>query len=346
MDDSSDSEQEELETSVLLGVPDGPIDVASDLVDAAVSRIGGLPAFLPSSEPPFHSSHCNSCGKPMELLVQMWCPFENSPMDRALYIWGCARIGCQGKNGSVRAWRGLRFNEKYAAKLEQKRIRESANRLAKERADRQKKMPATNNPFSIGKRAADNAEPHIFDMSAQIFGHIATAPENNGFTSVEMAENGDGKDEDTQSDSASSERSLITALASVTIAESPWRSAPSYPTLYLSTVGEYLPPQAKPKVPKGVQVSELGDDEKKDKDVSWATETYENSLEMDHVFERFTKRIGYEGKQCVRSATNLSYCMTDWIILIDTSCGVHHYHSLLTRRLIYYGQCLAKSPCQ
>jgi len=282
----------------------------------------------------------------MELLVQMWCPFENSPMDRALYIWGCARIGCQGKNGSVRAWRGLRFNEKYAAKLEQKRIRESANRLAKERADRQKKMPATNNPFSIGKRAADNAEPHIFDMSAQIFGHIATAPENNGFTSVEMAENGDGKDEDTQSDSASSERSLITALASVTIAESPWRSAPSYPTLYLSTVGEYLPPQAKPKVPKGVQVSELGDDEKKDKDVSWATETYENSLEMDHVFERFTKRIGYEGKQCVRSATNLSYCMTDWIILIDTSCGVHHYHSLLTRRLIYYGQCLAKSPCQ
>jgi len=43
MDDSSDSEQEELETSVLLGVPDGPIDVASDLVDAAVSRIGGLP---------------------------------------------------------------------------------------------------------------------------------------------------------------------------------------------------------------------------------------------------------------------------------------------------------------
>ena len=45
-DDWSDSDQEDLsdvETSVLLGVPDGPIDVQSDLIDAAVSRIGGHP---------------------------------------------------------------------------------------------------------------------------------------------------------------------------------------------------------------------------------------------------------------------------------------------------------------
>jgi pre-rRNA-processing protein TSR4 len=45
-DEWSDSDQEELsdvETSVLLGVPDGSIDVETDLIDAAVSRIGGLP---------------------------------------------------------------------------------------------------------------------------------------------------------------------------------------------------------------------------------------------------------------------------------------------------------------
>ena len=208
-------------------------------------------------------------------------------------------------------------------------------------------MLRTDVSLQIGSRAADSADSHIFDLSAQIFGHIPTAPVSDGCTSVEIAEEDGGeKDDDTQSDSASSERSLLTALASVIIADSPWRSAPSYPTLYLSTVGEYLPPQTKPKVPKGIQVSELGDDEKKDKDVSWATETYENSLEMDHVFERFTKRIGYEGKQCVRSATNLSYSITNWIILIDTSWEVHHYLSLLTRRLIYYGPYHAKSPCQ
>jgi pre-rRNA-processing protein TSR4 len=45
-DDWSDSDQEELsdvETPVLLGVPDGPIDVEADVFDAAVSRIGGFP---------------------------------------------------------------------------------------------------------------------------------------------------------------------------------------------------------------------------------------------------------------------------------------------------------------
>lgn len=45
-EDWSDSDEEdvgEVETSVLLGVPDGPIDAASDINDVAVSRIGGHP---------------------------------------------------------------------------------------------------------------------------------------------------------------------------------------------------------------------------------------------------------------------------------------------------------------
>lgn len=43
-DDWSDSDEEvlsEVETSVLLGVPDGSISTPADLTDAAVSRIGG-----------------------------------------------------------------------------------------------------------------------------------------------------------------------------------------------------------------------------------------------------------------------------------------------------------------
>ena len=45
-DDWSDSDEEVLsdaETSVHLGVPDGPIESSSDILDAAVSRIGGHP---------------------------------------------------------------------------------------------------------------------------------------------------------------------------------------------------------------------------------------------------------------------------------------------------------------
>lgn len=45
-DDWSDSDEEvlsEVETSVLLGVPDGPITAEADINDALVSRIGGYP---------------------------------------------------------------------------------------------------------------------------------------------------------------------------------------------------------------------------------------------------------------------------------------------------------------
>jgi pre-rRNA-processing protein TSR4 len=115
--DSDDDVLSEVETSVLLGVPDGAIDTA-DINDAAVSRIGGHPvryilyyfvpcsltcikikAFLPTKEPSLSSSSCKICSNPMELLVQMWCPVEDSPHDRALYIWGCGRGSCQKKDG-------------------------------------------------------------------------------------------------------------------------------------------------------------------------------------------------------------------------------------------------------
>ena len=120
--DWSDEEDEEdirTETSVFLGIPDGPVESVSDLKDAAVSRIGGLPVrfiysttnlhllstydqcsqALLSHKVPFDSSHCQHCKNPMELLVQLWAPFENSPYDRAVYVWGCARSGCQRRAG-------------------------------------------------------------------------------------------------------------------------------------------------------------------------------------------------------------------------------------------------------
>ena len=40
---SDDDERSEIETSVLLGIPDGTITKESDMDDAAVSRIGGHP---------------------------------------------------------------------------------------------------------------------------------------------------------------------------------------------------------------------------------------------------------------------------------------------------------------
>lgn len=59
-DDWSDSDDDdlgsEIETSVLLGIPDGAMEEEGDGVDAAVSRIGGLPVrFL--SPFPHHFYH-------------------------------------------------------------------------------------------------------------------------------------------------------------------------------------------------------------------------------------------------------------------------------------------------
>jgi len=219
----------------------------------------------------------------MELLVQMWCPFENSPMDRALYVWGCAVPECQSKDGCIRAWRGVRYNDAYAAKLEKKKM---AKQKAKVITTEKSKPKA--NPFSLS--GVPNSTP--FGLGAQVFGDSPS-------TASSPVEEPD-ETSDAESD-ATSEEELLTALTATTLEESPWRSAPSYPPLYLSTCSEYLPAQPKPKLPPGVQiVDSLDDPGKGGKDVSWIAEAYENSLDVDQVFERFTKRVGFEGDQCVR----------------------------------------------
>jgi len=135
-------------------------------------------------------------------------------------------------------------------------------------------------------------------LGAHIFGDGPSPPP---IHSTPFCEHGN-HDGDADGDSASSDEELLTAMASAVLEESPWKSAPSYPPLYLSTVSEYLPPLPKPKLPPGAQIAD--DDGKGSKDTSWASEAYENSLEMDHVFERFTKRVDYEGEQCIRYELN------------------------------------------
>ncbi|KAG6868185.1 hypothetical protein C0993_006398 [Termitomyces sp. T159_Od127] len=254
-DDWSDSDDDvgsDVETSVLLGVPDGLVQSDTDINDAAVSRIGGHP-------------------------VRAISPI-------------------------VRAWRGLRRNDKYAAKLEiklaKKRAVEQAKGQAKALAEQQKNTPKKN-PFSMNAPPVD-----MFGFGAQVFGD--TPPPSSAEPKPDEDDHCDNEN-DLANDESSSEDELLSAMASVTVTDSPWKVAPSYPTLYLSTVSEYLPPQSKLKVPHDTQVDSLDDGDRKggkEKDISWASEPYEDSLEMDHVFERFTKRVAYEGEQCVRYELN------------------------------------------
>lgn len=142
----------------------------------------------------------------------------------------------------------------------------------------------------------NSAAPNPFGLGSQIFSASSveeTLPEPKSDQVSDAESEG--------SDTSTSDESLITAMATTTLDVSPWNSAPSYYPLYLSTSSEYLPPPPKTKLPDGAQIEDLMDDDgKHGKGANWAFEAYENSLEVDQVFDRFTKRVGYEGRQCVR----------------------------------------------
>ena len=137
-------------------------------------------------------------------------------------------------------------------------------------------------------------EPTVLGLGDQIFG-------NSAMNIPQKSEQGHDHSCDAESDS-SSEDSLITAMTSVKLSDSFWAAAPSYPALYLSTVPEYIPQPSKTKVSTSLDDSVEVDDQPK-KDVTWASETYENSVEIDTVFDRFIKRVGFMGEQCFRWVT-------------------------------------------
>ena len=158
--------------------------------------------------------------------------------------------------------------------------------------------------------------PNAFGIGLgnQIFGDIVSPPSVTKVANSKLAKDPDPYDNvsDDLSDAdsiSSSDESLLTAMASASIADSEWKCAPSYPPLYLSTASEYLPPQPKERLHNAHVTDSKESDEKGRKDISWASESYEDSLEMDHVFERFTKRVGYEGEQCVRFVNRCYICL-------------------------------------
>ena len=110
----------------------------------------------------------------------------------------------------------------------------------------------------------------------------------------------DSIDSDDDSASISSAASVIVALASVTLVDTLWQSAPSYPPQYLSTANEYIPPsnKARDEHTSGI----IDDNGLTQEGHAWAPEKYENSTHTDHVFDRFNERTAHEPQQCVRCA--------------------------------------------
>lgn len=113
----------------------------------------------------------------------------------------------------------------------------------------------------------------------------------------EEDEDEDGGDGDHDGDD---DDDLAAAVQAASLDDSPWKQAPAYSPLYLSTVSEYVPPPPKLKVPSGAAAETDDDKGGKDKGGGWTLEGYENSMDVDHAFERFSKRVSFEGEQCLR----------------------------------------------
>jgi pre-rRNA-processing protein TSR4 len=96
-DSCSETDSNYSVTETQLGVSDGPLE-SQDQDNPLVSRMGGHIAWLPSTTiPPPNISLCLHCSQQMELLVQIFAPLDESPYDRLLLVWGCARGKCQKK---------------------------------------------------------------------------------------------------------------------------------------------------------------------------------------------------------------------------------------------------------
>ncbi|KIO25840.1 hypothetical protein M407DRAFT_243928 [Tulasnella calospora MUT 4182] len=254
-------------------------------------------------------------------------------MDRLLYVWGCSRAGCQRKDGSVRAYRSVKYNARFAEKLERQKLKtkekeEAKRRAAEEEAAKKKAPNAANgvaakpNPFSLSSAASGPSNPSFSSPfgSGNLFAAAPSAPPSSTKPNEEE-EDSDDSDDDEPPATEEEINELAEALESTTIDNqsatakssanaAAWGTAPSFKPLYLSSVSEYLVPEAKPKqLLKNVKVSDGLDDLDAAAGAGggggggggkWKTETYEKGSATDEIFSRFSKRVVHEGKQCLR----------------------------------------------
>ncbi|KAG9047719.1 hypothetical protein FS837_001683, partial [Tulasnella sp. UAMH 9824] len=266
-DSDDESIHEELETGVLLGLPDGIVTSKSDLFDPAVSRMGGLPLILTSD------GFCT----PDLLTINV----HSITGHNALQIMSRAN-GTANPSLVVRAYRSVKFNARFAAKLERQKEKvkekeEAKRRAAEEEAKKKASTAASStvkpNPFSLSSAASGPSNPSFSSPfgSGNLFAAPSAPPPSSSKKADEEEEDEDDSDDDEPPATEEEINELAEALESTAIDKqstakssanaAAWATAPSFKPLYLSSVSEYLVPEAKPKqLLKNVKVSDGLDD--------------------------------------------------------------------------------------
>ncbi|KAF5328216.1 hypothetical protein D9619_013461 [Psilocybe cf. subviscida] len=216
----------------------------------------------------------------MDLLVQIWRPFENSPTDRALYIWDCAQ--------SMHAFNGVLTNEACAQKLAKKHVwqaqRERYHAKAEERSRREKQCKevlSDGNSFAVNQTVAKAAS--TLPTSGAILGIDARAPGEVPASTAPVPPN----------ETLKMTRTTKTKPHPTATPHGKRRCLIHHS---VSTTSKYVLPKLKAKVSRDAFVDALLNDNDGGKGKSgkggsemesWAKQAYENSMDADQMFKQF-----------------------------------------------------------
>ncbi|XP_042523886.1 programmed cell death protein 2-like [Dipodomys spectabilis] len=102
---------------VLLGLRDAAVrDGLTGPSAWTASKLGGVADALPAVAAPRPA--CARCGRPLALVVQLYCPLEGSPFHRLLHVFACAQPTCADGGWKVLRSQCLQVREKEAAEAQ------------------------------------------------------------------------------------------------------------------------------------------------------------------------------------------------------------------------------------
>lgn len=178
----SDSEWEEDDyevgtTSVSLGFAD---DKTDEFLDVYSNHVGGQPVWLHSDSPPDDElTKCDNCQQQLRLLTQIYSNVvENVYYDRVLYVFACVESKCRRKEGSIKAIRGIKRDEKKEQEIKQKKDDEERQIESKKREKQENilKLGETifkggnggdSNPFASGSGSNPFASASPFEAKKE-----------------------------------------------------------------------------------------------------------------------------------------------------------------------------------
>ncbi|KAH9488247.1 programmed cell death protein [Bulinus truncatus] len=102
--------------SILIGLIDQEIG-NNDSFSWETSKIGGFPKWI-NSEKSDIKTDCKSCGQPLSLVTQIYCPLNGSSYHRCLYVFICSRRECNKQQKGWQVFRSQLYDSTYENEAE------------------------------------------------------------------------------------------------------------------------------------------------------------------------------------------------------------------------------------